>query len=75
MLVLARHSGDSIIIGDRIEVTIVEIQGDKVKIGINAPKEIPVMRRELLDAARSANVEAASPNVDIKLLRNFIGEN
>lgn len=74
MLVLARRSGDSIIIGDDIEITVIEVQGDKVKLGIKAPKEVPVMRRELLDEVKSANKEAASPNVDLKLLKNFLNQ-
>ncbi|HEX2937973.1 MAG TPA: carbon storage regulator CsrA [Ruminiclostridium sp.] len=74
MLVLARRSGDSIIIGDDIEITVIEVQGDKVKLGIKAPKKVPVMRRELLDEAKSANKEAASPNVDLKLLKNFLNQ-
>jgi carbon storage regulator len=70
MLVLTRRSGESIKIGNDIEVTVLEIQGDKVKIGINAPKNISVMRMELLLAARNANEEAASPDIDIETLKN-----
>lgn len=72
MLVLARRSGDSIVIGENIEITVVEVQGDKVKIGITAPKEIAVMRKELLDAASCANEQAASPDVDLSALDNYI---
>jgi len=59
MLVLSRRKDEKIIIGDGIEVTIVEIRGDNVKIGVSAPKEIPIYRAELLDAVRQANYEAA----------------
>ncbi len=69
MLVLARRAGESIVIGPDIEVTVVEIQGDKVKLGVSAPKQIPVLRRELIEAARSANAEAASPDVSLGSLR------
>ncbi|MEG0752614.1 MAG: carbon storage regulator CsrA [Angelakisella sp.] len=47
MLILARKSGESLMIGDNIEIVITEISGDKVKIGINAPKEVTVLRKEL----------------------------
>lgn len=69
MLVLARRSGESLVIDGDIEVTIVEIQGDKVKIGINAPKKIPVFRKELLEEACSANEQAASPDINLKALK------
>jgi carbon storage regulator len=72
MLVLARHSGESIVIGDNIEITVVEVQGDKVKIGINASKDIPIMRKELLEEARSANEQAASPDIELSALEKFI---
>jgi carbon storage regulator len=72
MLVLARHSGESIVIGDNIEITVVEVQGDKVKIGINASKDIPIMRKELLEAASSANEQAASPDIELSALEKFI---
>jgi carbon storage regulator len=50
MLVLSRQKDESIIIGDNVEVTIVDIRGDKVRLGITAPKEIPVHRREVYEA-------------------------
>lgn len=71
MLVLARRSGESIIIDNDIEVTIVEIQGDKIKIGISAPKKVPIFRKELLEAVRSANTEAASPDINLDSLKVF----
>jgi carbon storage regulator (csrA) len=74
VLVLTRHGGESLIIGDNIKITVIEVQGDKVKLGINAPKEIPVVRKELLEAAQSANEEAASPNVELKLLKGVLKE-
>lgn len=52
MLVLSRQSDETIIIGDNIRVTIVEVRGDKVRIGIDAPKNVSVHRQEIYDAIR-----------------------
>jgi carbon storage regulator len=52
MLVLSRQRDESIMIGDRVVVTIVDIRGDKVRIGIQAPNEIPVHRQEVYEAIR-----------------------
>jgi carbon storage regulator len=50
MLVLSRQKDESIIIGDDIEITIVDVRGDKVRLGINAPREISVHRKEIYEA-------------------------
>ena len=50
MLVLSRKTNESIIIGDDIVITVAEIRGDKVRIGITAPKDVPVHRREVYEA-------------------------
>ena len=50
MLVLSRQKEESIIIGDDIEITIVDVRGDKVRLGINAPREISVHRKEIYEA-------------------------
>ena len=50
MLVLSRKKNEGIVISDDIVVTIVEIRGDKVRLGIDAPRDVPVHRREVLDA-------------------------
>jgi len=52
MLVLSRKKNESIIINDNVEIVVVEIRGDKVRLGIEAPKEIPVHRKEVYDAIR-----------------------
>ena len=52
MLVLSRQSDETIIIGDNIRVTIVEVRGDKVRIGIDAPRDVAVNRQEIFDAIR-----------------------
>ena len=49
MLVLSRQRNQTIMIGDDVEITIVDIRGDKVRLGINAPKSIPVHRKEVYD--------------------------
>ena len=54
MLVLARKTGQSIIINDNIEIMVIEVRGDQVRIGIEAPKSIPVLRKELLEETRKA---------------------
>jgi carbon storage regulator len=62
MLVLTRKKGESIIIRDDIVVMVVEIRGDKVRLGIEAPKAVPVHRREVYDAIkRSEGSETRSP--------------
>ncbi len=59
MLVLSRQRDETIIIGDDIEITVVDIRGDKVRLGVTAPKEISVHRKEVYDAIRRENREAA----------------
>ena len=60
MLVLSRKNNESIVINDRIVVTVVEIRGDKVRLGIEAPKEVPVHRREVYDAIKEAERRGAA---------------
>lgn len=55
MLVLSRKKSESIVINDDIVVTVVEVRGDKVRLGIQAPREIPVHRKEVLDAILREN--------------------
>ncbi len=57
MLVLSRRKDESIMIGDDVEVTIVDIRGDKVRLGITAPKAIPVHRREVYEAIQREKSE------------------
>ena len=58
MLVLSRQRDERIIIGDNIVITIVDIRGDKVRLGINAPTEIPVHRQEVYEAIQRENLRA-----------------
>ena len=62
MLVLSRHRDESIMIGDDVVITIVDIRGDKVRLGIDAPQDIPVHRREVYDAIQRENQKAAQLN-------------
>ena len=57
MLVITRQPGSSILIGEDIKITILEVSGDKIKIGIDAPKSVRIMRSEVLDTVK-ANMEA-----------------
>jgi carbon storage regulator len=59
MLVLSRQRDESIIIGDNVVVTVVDIRGDKVRLGIEAPKEVPVHRQEVYEAIKRENLRAA----------------
>ena len=59
MLVLSRQRDESIIIGDDIVLTVVDIRGDKVRLGITAPKDVPVHRQEVYDAIRRASEDGS----------------
>lgn len=61
MLVLSRRVGESIVIGDGITVTVLEVRGDVIRIGIDAPRSVAVHRAELLAELESSNKQAASP--------------
>ena len=60
MLILTRKLNESITIGDSIEVSVIEIKGDQVKLGIDAPREIKVFRKEVYLAIQQENKEAAN---------------
>lgn len=65
MLVLSRKRDERIVIGDNIIITVVEVRGDKVRLGIEAPAEVPVHRQEILDAMRrNAPSEPKTPPAD-----------
>jgi carbon storage regulator len=61
MLVLSRQRDESIMIGDDVEITIVDVRGDKVRLGITAPRNIPVHRREIYDAIQREKAEGKEP--------------
>ena len=62
MLVLSRRVGESVVIGDDITVTILEIRSDGIRVGIDAPRSVAVHRAELLVELEASNREAASPS-------------
>ncbi|ETT49974.1 carbon storage regulator [Paenibacillus sp. FSL R7-269] len=61
MLVLTRKKGESIIIQDNIEITILSVEGDIIKVGIKAPKHVDIFREEVYLSIKEANEESASP--------------
>ncbi|WP_226529285.1 carbon storage regulator CsrA [Metabacillus niabensis] len=71
MLVLTRKLNESIQIGDNIEITVLSVQGDQIKLGIKAPKDIEVHRKEVYMSIQESNNEAASilPNI-LDILKN-----
>ena len=67
MLVLSRHVDESLIIGNDIEIVVVEIRGDKVRLGVQAPREVSVHRKEVYDAIqRERNAESDGNSLDTK---------
>lgn len=73
MLVLTRKKDESIVIGDGIEIVITEIGEDKVKIGIKAPKNVKIFRKELIQEIENANTESnISNNIDVSMLSKII---
>ena len=71
MLVLSRKKNESIVINDDITIVVVEIRGDKVRLGVEAPKEVPVHRREVYEAIKRSN--AASSENDNSLRTPAMG--
>lgn len=72
MLALSRKKNEAIVINNNVEVTILEVKGDQVKIGITAPKEVSVYRKEVYVQIQESNKEAI--NVDgMEALKNLLG--
>ena len=73
MLILSRKRDEKVVIGDGIEVTVVEIKGDTVKLGIEAPKSVKIYRAELFAAIAKANIEATElPPTDLSELEKKV---
>lgn len=71
MLALSRKKDESIIINGNVEITIIEIKGDQIKLGINAPKNVPIYRKEVFEQIQEANKEAAN-SVDAEGLKKLL---
>lgn len=69
MLIITRKKGESLMIGDDIEITISKIEDGSVKIGIDAPKDVTILRKELYEAVEEENKEASK--IDLEILKNL----
>lgn len=71
MLALSRKINESIIVGNDIEITILEVKGDQVKIGISAPKSVPIYRKEIYLQIKEANKEAVETAASDEVLKKL----
>jgi carbon storage regulator len=71
VLALSRKKGEALIINNNIEITVLDVKGDQVKIGINAPKEVPVYRNEVYEQIQAANKEALTDQTPENLGKLF----
>lgn len=71
MLALSRKLNQSIIVNDDIEITVLEIKGDQIKIGIDAPKSVPIYRKEIYAQIKDSNAEAMN-TVTPEMLSQFV---
>ena len=73
MLVLSRKINQSIVIGDNIEIMLVDIRGDQIKLGINAPKTVKIFRKEVYEEVKSQNLEASHSTIEeLNILSSFV---
>ncbi len=73
MLILSRKVDEKIKIGDNITITLIEVHGDQVKIGVEAPKHVKVFRQEVFDSIQNENKEAAANSETLEALSKFLG--
>ena len=73
MLILSRKVDEKIKIGDNITITLIEVRGDQVKIGVEAPKNVKVFRQEVVNAIQTENREAAANSQTLEALSKFLG--
>ena len=74
MLVLSRKKGESIMIGDGIELVVVETTGDTVRLGIKAPKDVEILRKEVYEQIQASNREAVQQKLSAEQLREWLGK-
>jgi len=74
MLILSRKTNEKIKIGNEITISIIEIRGDQVKIGIEAPKDVKVFRQEVFNAIQNENIEAAASKDSLQSLSTMLGK-
>jgi hypothetical protein len=74
MLALSRKPGESVVIGNNIEITILEVKGEQIKVGIKAPKDIAIYRKELFEQIQDSNREASETSVQVMKNLNKIFE-
>ena len=72
MLILTRKKDESILIGKDIKLKIISIEDGKVKVGIEAPKDVEILRKELLDTVEKENISAAESKMDLDKLKDLI---
>lgn len=72
MLALTRKKGESLVVNNNIEITVLEIRGDQIKIGIQAPKEVPIYRKEVYLQIQKENEEAIGID-GLEVLNNLLG--
>lgn len=72
MLVLSRKKGETIVLQDQIEVTVLSVESDNVKIGITAPKEVEIFRKEVYELIKRANQESVQSQLDVKELESMM---
>ena len=74
MLILSRKKNESIMIGDKIKISVVDIKGEHVKLGILAPREVKVFRQEVYQAIQMENLAAAQTSTDLPQIESMLPE-
>ena len=71
MLALSRKKGEALIINNNIELTILEVKGDQIKLGVSAPREVPIYRKEVYEQIQQANKDASAEHSPEELKKLF----